>query len=95
MKLESRRVQKNYTDKQGAKNKLKKKQKSTTKEPPKAKNQQYRLLQVNNLKKGQLIEYDIQDTTGRHKCRELTAILNKKAESSATRSLKIYQGWRS
>lgn len=38
MKLESRRVQKNYTDKQGAKNKLKKKQKSTTKEPPKAKN---------------------------------------------------------
>lgn len=39
MKLDSRSVQKNYTDKQGAKNKLNKgQQKSTTKEPPKAKN---------------------------------------------------------
>lgn len=35
MKLESRRVQKNYTDKQGAKNKLKKKQKALQRNPQK------------------------------------------------------------
>lgn len=37
MKLDSRRVQKNYTDKQGAKNKLKKKTKKHYKGTPKSK----------------------------------------------------------